>query len=234
VQDAAAVTGVAPIFVDDAAQNCIVIVPGANAALSPADVVAASTAIAAADVVVCQLEVPVATVVAAFRVARAAGVTTIFNPAPAAVVPDELWQLTDIVVPNETEAELLTGIAVTDDAQAEAAARALLGRGPRAAIITLGRRGSLVVSAGESVRIPPVSVDAVDTTGAGDAYVGTLAVGLAARLSLGEAARRANLVAALSVTRAGTQTSFPDLAAAESFLARHDLTLLGTTSNVAR
>jgi len=135
-------------------------------------------------------------------------------------------------VPNETEAELLTGIAVTDDVQAEAAARALLDRGLRAVIITLGRRGSLVVSADENVRIAPVSVDAVDTTGAGDAYVGTLAVGLAARLSLVEAARRANLVAALSVTRAGTQTSFPDLTAAESFLARYDLALLGASSIV--
>jgi ribokinase len=236
VQNPAAVTGVATIFVDDAAQNCIVIVPGANAALSAPDVEAARPAIVAADVLVCQLEVPVAAVIAALRIAREAGVTTIFNPAPAAAVPDELWRLTDIAVPNETEAELLTGIAVNDDAQAQAAARSLLARGPRAVIITLGRRGSLVVTADDCTRIEPVSVEAIDTTGAGDAYVGTLAVCLAGGLTLVDATRRANLVAALSVTRAGTQTSFPDQPTAQAFLARHDLTLLGVapTTSAAR
>lgn len=222
-RDERQVTGVATIFVDDDAQNCIVIVPGANDALSPADVDAAASAIAGADVVVCQLETPVAAAIAAFRIARGAGVRTIFNPAPAAAVPDEIWQLTDIVVPNETEAALLTGIAVADDAQAEAAARVLLTRGARAVILTLGQRGSLVVTPDASERIAPVRVAAVDTTGAGDAYVGTLAACLGSGQPLVEAARRANLVAALSVTRAGTQTSFPDAVAAQSFLAEHGL-----------
>jgi ribokinase len=225
IRDADAVTGVAVIFVDDAAQNCIAIVPGANGALSPDDVGAAAAAIEAADVVVCQLEVPVPAVIAAFRIARAAGIPTIFNPAPAAPVPEELWELTDIAIPNETEIELLTGIAVTDDTQAEAAARALLARGPRAVIVTLGRRGSLVVTPDACTRIEPVTVEAVDTTGAGDAFVGTLAVCLAARLPLADAAMRANLVAALSVTQAGTQTSFPAAAHAADFLARYGLTL---------
>lgn len=222
-RDERQVTGVATIFVDDDAQNCIVIVPGANDALSPADVDAAASAIAGADVVVCQLETPVAAAIAAFRIARGAGVRTIFNPAPAAAVPDEIWQLTDIAVPNETEAALLTGIAVADDAQAEAAARALLTRGARAVILTLGQRGSLVVTPDASERIAPVRVAAVDTTGAGDAYVGTLAACLGSGQPLVEAARRANLVAALSVTRAGTQTSFPDAVTAQSFLAEHGL-----------
>jgi ribokinase len=226
LQDAQQVTGVATIFVDDAAQNCIVIVPGANDALCAADVQAAAPAIEAADVVVCQLEVPVAAANAAFEIARAAGVKTIFNPAPAAAVPPGLWALTDVVVPNETEAELLTGVHVGDDAQAETAARVLLARGSRAVILTLGARGSLIVTSDQVERIAPVHVDAVDSTGAGDAYVGTLAVCLAAGLSLTAAARRANLVAAYSVMHAGTQTSFPDAAAAEQFLARYDLTLL--------
>ena len=232
LQDAQHVTGVATIFVDDAAQNCIVIVPGANDALSAADVGAAAGAIAAADVVVCQLEVPVAAAIAAFRIARGAGVKTIFNPAPAAAVPDEIWRLTDVAVPNETEAALLTGLAVDDDAQAETAARALLARGAGAVILTLGRRGSLVVTPDGRERIIPVTVDAVDSTGAGDAYVGTLAVCLAAGFSLVDAARRANLVAALSVTRAGTQTSFPDFATAEQFVARYNFVLLPAASTL--
>jgi ribokinase len=225
-RDAGHATGVATILVDDVAQNCIAIAPGANAALSVADVEAAAGAIAAADVVVCQLEVPVAAAIAAFRIARAAGVKTIFNPAPAAAVPDEVWQLTDVATPNETEAELLTGIRAGDDAQAERAAQALRARGARAVILTLGTRGSLVVTPDGSERILPVPVDAVDSTGAGDAYVGTLAVCIAAGLSLVDAARRANLVAALSVTRPGTQTSFPDRRAAEEFVAHHGLAFL--------
>jgi ribokinase len=231
LRDAQHATGVATILVDDAAQNCIVIAPGANAALSVQDVVAASSAIAAADVVVCQLEVPVAAAIAAFHIARAAGVKTIFNPAPATLVPDEVWQLTDVATPNETEAELLTGIHAGDDGQAESAARALLARGARAVILTLGTRGSLAVAPDGSERILPVTVAAVDTTGAGDAYVGTLAVCLAAGLSLVDAARRANLVAALSVTRPGTQTSFPNAAEAREFLARYDIALFPGASS---
>jgi ribokinase len=225
VRDETAATGVAPIFVDDDAQNCIAVVPGANGALSAADVHAAAAAIAAADVLICQLEVPLEAVHAAFALARAAGVISILNPAPAADVPADIWQLTDIVVPNETEAALLTGRAVDDDARAERAARALLAYGPGVVIVTLGVRGSLVVTGGFAERVAPVAVAAVDTTGAGDAYVGTLAVCLAAGMPALEAARRANLVAALSVTQAGTQTSFPDARAAAEFVARHGLSL---------
>jgi ribokinase len=225
VRDPARVSGVAPIFVDDDAQNVVVIVPGANAALDIHDVARAQPAIEDADVLVCQLEVPVETVLAAFAIARAAGVRTIFNPAPAGPVPDALWGLTDVALPNETEAEALTGIAVANDGDAGRAARALLDRGAGAVILTLGRRGSLVVTAGGVDRIEPVRVSAVDPTGAGDAYVGTLAVCLAAKMPLLDAARRANLVAALSVTAAGTQTSFPDRAAADAFVAGYGLDL---------
>jgi ribokinase len=221
-QDALHATGVAPIFVDDAAENCIVIVAGANSALTPADVHIAAQAITSAGVVVCQLEIPLETVQSALALARTAGIPTILNPAPAAAVPDALWALTDIAVPNESEAALLTGLPVDDDAQAERAARALLARGPRVVVLTLGRRGSLVVTSGETVHVAPLEeVRAVDTTGAGDAFVGTLAVCLAAGLTVVDAAHRANLVAGLSVTRAGTQTSFPDRATAQAHAATH-------------
>ncbi len=216
-------SGVATILVDDSAQNIIVIVPGANLGLSPADVQSAAPAIRSADVVVCQLEVPVETTLEAFRVASAAGVRTVLNPAPAAPLPDELLRLTDLCVPNEPEAETLTGHVVTTREEAEAACRALLRRGPHVVIITLGERGALLAD-GETVEhVPPVRVTAVDTTGAGDAFIGSLAVFLAEGLGVREAVRRANAVAALSVTRLGTQVSFPTRAAANAFLAQHGL-----------
>jgi ribokinase len=216
-------SGVAPIFVDDHAQNFIVIVPGANLGLSPADVHAAREVILSADVLVCQLEVPVETTLEAFRVARSGGVRTVLNPAPAARLPDELLQLTDICAPNETETELLTGQSVTTVAEAEAAARLLRARGPKVVILTLGERGALVVDGDAVEHVPAVSVAAVDPTGAGDAFIGSLAVYVADGLPLRDAVQRANAVAALSVTKIGTQVSFPQRADADAFLRQQGL-----------
>lgn len=224
VMDDERFSGVAPIFVDDSAQNFIVIIPGANLGLSPADARGAASVIKSADALICQLEVPVETTLEAFRVAKAKGVRTILNPAPAAPLPDELLRLTDLCVPNETEAEALTGQAVTTVTDAEAAAQALLKRGPRTVIITLGDRGSLLVEDRIVELIPPVRVAAVDPTGAGDAYIGSLAVFLAEGLPMRDAVRRANAVAALSVTRVGTQVSFPTRSAADAFLAEQGIT----------
>ena len=212
-------TGVAPILVDDSAQNVIVVVPGANQGLGPAEVRRASPAILAADAVVGQLEVPVETTLEAFRIARAGAVRTILNPAPAATGLDPLLGLADLCVPNESEAEQLTGHPVTSRAEAEVAARALLGRGARAVIVTLGADGALVVDHDGAEHIPALRVAAVDPTGAGDAFIGSLAVFLAEGLALRVAARRANAVAALSVTRIGAQESFPTRAQLQAFLA---------------
>lgn len=212
-------SGVAPIFVNDNAQNFIVIVPGANMALSPADVRAASSVILAADLLVCQLEIPIETTLEAFRVAKEGGVRTILNPAPAAALPDELLQLADICAPNETETELLTGLPVSTAADAELAARALLDRGPKIVILTLGERGVLVVDRESAVHVEALRVDAVDPTGAGDAFIGSLAVFLGEGLELAAAVQRANAVAALSVTNIGTQISFPRRAEADAFIA---------------
>jgi ribokinase len=216
-------SGVAPIFVDDNAQNFIVIVPGANLGLSPADVFAARDAIREADLVVCQLEVPVETTLEAFRTAKAAGVRTILNPAPAAPLPDELLELTDICAPNETETELLTGLPVRTLDEAEDAARRLLDRGPQVVILTLGERGVLLVNGCGAEHIPALPVEAVDPTGAGDAFIGALATFLGEGMLLGEAAQRANAVAAVSVTRIGTQVSFPTRVEADMFLQQHGL-----------
>jgi len=207
-------TGVAPIWVDGATgNNAIIVVPGANDLLTAEDVAGAREAIARAQIVVCQWECPLATTLAALHSGRAAGVMTIFNPAPArAELPPEAYQLSDIFCPNESETELLTGQPVDTLAQVEAAARTLLARGAGQVIITLGERGSLLVTASEAHHVPAPSVKAVDTTGAGDAFVGSLAYFLAAGAPILEAMQRANQIAARSVQRPGTQTSFPSAA----------------------
>jgi ribokinase len=205
-----AFSGVAPIAVDPDGHNAIIIVTGANDLLTPQEIEAALPVIAAAQILVCQLEIPMETTLAALRIARQEGVTTIFNPAPARPrLPDELYQLSGIFCPNESETELLTGLPVSSQEETEAAARALLQRGAGTVILTLGERGSLLVTATDSVHVPATSVKALDTTGAGDAFVGSLAYFLAAGKPLAEAMRRANYIAAISVQSSGTQTSFP-------------------------
>jgi ribokinase len=221
--DASRPSGAAAIVVDDAARNCILVVPGANGALTPADVTAAAPAIRGADVLLCQFEVPLEATLEAFRLARAAGVRTVLNPAPVVPPPVELLRLTDLCVPNETEIELLTGRTVASAEQADAATRALADCGPHAVILTLGERGALVLEAGTALTVPAPAVTAVDPTGAGDAFIGGLAVFSARGLALPEAARRACAVAALSVTRPGAQASFPSQPEAEAFLARQGL-----------
>jgi len=216
-------SGVAPIFVDDNAQNFIVIVPGANLGLLPADVQKARQVILEADILICQLEILTETTLEAFRIAKSGNVRTILNPAPAAPIPDELLKLTDICAPNETETELLTGEPVGKLDEAEAAARKLLSRGPGTVILTLGERGALLVDKNNVENIPAIKVDAVDPTGAGDAFVGSLAAFLGEGLSMQNAIRRANAVAALSVTRIGTQVSFPKRAEADDFLKQQGL-----------
>jgi ribokinase len=216
-------SGVAPIFVDDSARNFIVIVPGANMGLLPPDVHAARDVILAADLLVCQLEVPLETTLEAFRVAKSGGVRTVLNPAPAALLPDELLQLTDICAPNETETELLTRQPVRSLEEAVDAAKLLHARGPAVVILTLGDNGALLVDGEHIEHVPAVSVPAVDPTGAGDAFIGSLAVYLGEGLSLREAVLRANAVAALSVMKIGTQVSFPLRAEADSFLKQHGL-----------
>jgi ribokinase len=207
-------TGVAPIWVEESSgNNAIIVAAGANNLLTPEDVENARVALTTAQVLVCQWEIRTDTVLTALRIAHEAGVTTIFNPAPAHTeIPAELYSHIDILCPNESETERLTGMAVTSIEQATAAAQALLRRGPRTIILTLGERGSLLVTAEANQHIPAPSVQAVDTTGAGDAFVGSLAYYLAEGQPITEAMQRANRIAALSVQQAGAQSSFPNLA----------------------
>jgi ribokinase len=205
-------SGVAPITVDEqTGQNSIIIVPGANLGLSPADARAASAAIQSADVLICQFEILMETTLEAFKIAKAGGKTvTILNPAPAAAMPDELFRLTDILAPNESETGLLTGLPVDSIEQAAEAAKALLKRGPKIVIITLGQRGALFLeSGGTPQHIPAQTVQAVDSTGAGDAFIGSLAYFLALKRPVRDAVERAVAIATHSVLKQGTQTSFP-------------------------
>jgi ribokinase len=210
-------TGTAAVVVDDAARNCIVVVPGANGTLSSEDVGRAAAAVRSARLLLCQLEVPVATSLEAFRLARQAGVTTVLNPAPAVPLPDELIRLSDLCIPNERELEVLTGRPVASLEEVVAAAHVLRQRGPRTVVVTLGGRGAAVVDESGNDHVSGRAVAAVDTSGAGDAFIGSLAVFLAEGLPLRSAVGKANAAAALSVMRPGTQASFPTRAGVEAF-----------------
>lgn len=202
-------TGVAPIFVEPNGQNRIIVVKGANDRLGPADVDAAAEDLRRVDAIILQFEIPLETIYYTIRFARAHGIRCIVNPAPA--VPANLAELAgaDYFIPNESEAEQLTGLAVRSEAEAAACAAALLDKGFRRVVITLGARGSLVADAAGHTYVPPFAVTASDTTGAGDAFIGSFAVFLAEGMPEQDAVARANLYAALSTTRIGTQKSFP-------------------------
>jgi ribokinase len=202
-------TGVAPIFVEPSGQNRIIVVKGANERLVPADIDAAAAQLRSVNIIILQFEIPLDTVYHAVRFARDNGIRCIVNPAPA--LPATWSNLTgaDYFIPNETEAELITGKPVHTLQDAEACATSLLQRGFGKVILTLGARGSLIAGPEGFALIPPYTVNAKDTTGAGDAFIGSLAVFLAEGIPEKDALARANLYAALSTTRVGTQKSFP-------------------------
>jgi ribokinase len=216
-------SGVALIAVDDTAENTIVIVPGANGAVSSADIPRLEQALDGARTLLLQLEVPIETVVAAARAAHTRGVTVILDPAPALSLPDELYTLADIITPNEHEATTLTGIAVHDDQGAIAAARALIARGARRVALKLGARGALTADAEGEQFWPPFNVTPVDTVAAGDAFNGGLAVALSEGRSFNEAIRWGLAAGALSVTRYGAQPSMPERDEVLTLLAQEHL-----------
>jgi ribokinase len=201
-------TGAATIVVEPNGQNRIIVVKGANDQLSPADVDAAADVLGGVDTIILQFEIPLETIYHTVRFAQAHKIRCIVNPAPA--LPADLASLAaaDYFIPNETEAELLTGRPVHTLEEAAACAQALLQQGFRRVILTLGARGSLIAAPEGRVHVPPFAVTAVDTTGAGDAFIGSLAVFLAEGAAEKDAVAAANVYAALSTTRVGTQKSF--------------------------
>jgi len=221
VQTKQAPSGVALIMVDENGNNVIVVAPGANRKLSPEDVRKAESDIASCGAVVAQLEVPAETVELAAELANGFKVPFILDPAPAQKLSPELLEMVDVLTPNETEAQILTDIAVTDKDSAHTAAKNLLGSGVKAVILTMGAKGFLLATKNQTEFVPAIKVDAVDATAAGDAFTGALAFGLAQGQELFEAALFANCVAALSVTKMGAQSSMPAKQEVESFMSPH-------------
>lgn len=203
-------TGVALILVDeDSAQNEIVVVPGACQNITPEDVERCRGLIEGASILLLQHEINADAQRAAIEIAHAAGAYIVLNPAPAMPIPDDLLAKIDVVTPNETEAQALTGIAVTCEAEAQLAAKAFLDRGVRSAVITMGALGVFATDGARSEMLPRLEVDAIDTTGAGDAFNGGFVMALSEGKDLFEAVRYGNATGALSVTRLGTAPAMP-------------------------
>ncbi|MCE5251998.1 ribokinase [bacterium] len=218
-KDPSAPSGVALIFVDEKGENSIAVASGANARVSPSDMDAAREALVSAGNVLMQLEIPLETVEIAAKTACVNGVRVILNPAPAQPLGDDLLKNVSILTPNETEAELLTGIRVENERDAAKAADKLLDKGVGTVLITLGARGVFAAAPDFRGIIPAFRVQqAVDTTAAGDVFNGVLAVSLAEGKCLVDAVRFSNAAAALSVTRLGAQTSAPYRSEIEEFL----------------
>ncbi|MGB2807875.1 MAG: ribokinase [Sedimentisphaerales bacterium] len=213
-------SGVALIMVDDDGNNVIVVAPGANHKLTPEDVKEAESDIALSGALVAQLEVPIETIEFAAGLANKSNVPFILDPAPAQELSEQLLKMVDVLTPNETEARILTGIEVKDQKSAESAAQKLLECGVKNVILTMGAIGYLSVGKEGKEFVAARKVTAVDSTAAGDAFTGSLAVGLARGQSLSEAALFANNVAAVSVTKMGAQPSMPTVQEVEAFISK--------------
>lgn len=219
VSTVAGSSGVALIVVDDSSQNAIVIVAGSNGELTPASLQAFDAVLQAADVIVCQLEVPMDTVAHALERGRELGKTVILNPAPASgPLPAEWYASVDYLIPNESEATALSGVTVDSIESAKVAATQLIQAGAGKVIITLGSQGALFADGQGFEHLPAPKVKAVDTTAAGDTFVGGFAAALANGKSEAEAIRFGQVAAALSVTRAGAQPSIPTLHDVQGFV----------------
>jgi ribokinase len=221
IEDADSHTGSAFIFLEEGTgQNAIIVCPGAAGRITVEDIHANRALIEGAGVFLTQLEQPLAAAEEGLALARAAGVTTILNPAPAATLSDRMLAMVDIITPNESEAESLTGLPVTSLTEAEAAADALIARGVGAAIITLGEKGVLYRKDGQSLHVPARAPGPVaETTGAGDAFTGGLATALSEGRPMADALRFGCAVAGISVTRTGAASAMPTRAEVEAFLA---------------
>ena len=218
LHDAGGSSGMALISVDHRAENTIVVVPGVNAHVCVDDIEAAADLIARSDILLLQLEVPLAAVTRAAELAQRAGTTVILNPSPAQELPVSLLRLVDILVPNAEEVGYLSGMGSPVDP--ESAAGMLRANGAKSVVITLGDRGASVITDDGEMEVPAYEVDALDTTGAGDAFVGNLAASLDSGLSLLEAAEFASAAAALSVRSTGAQSSMPRRDQTLEFIAR--------------
>ena len=210
-------SGVALIMVDGAGQNSISVALGANNTLTVEDVMPALEQVESGDIVLLQLEIPMETVDACVAVAAAKGARVVLNPAPAAVVSEHTLSMLYLITPNQTEAQTLTGVDVTDEATAQLAAQVLVSHGVERVVITMGSAGAYLYEEGKGVLIPACKVSAVDTTAAGDVYNGALCAALAEGRSLQDALKFATKASAISVTRVGAQPSVPTREEVDNF-----------------
>jgi ribokinase len=215
LRDAEAATGVALITLDSHGQNTIVVASGANARLTPEDILKARPAFESAAILLVQLESPIPAILQAFELARQYGMKVILNPAPALPLDEVFLQGVDILIPNQTELAFLTGKTSPREG-----ALALAAIGISQVIVTLGEHGVLICEDGKALEIPAHPVNVVDTVAAGDAFVGAFAVALLEGKNVEQAARWGNAAGALAVTRAGAQPSLPDRTELEQFLAK--------------
>lgn len=202
-------SGVALIFVDGNAENCISVATGANGDLTPEDIEASTDLIRSSSILVLQNEIPIESVLKAARIAHEAGAYVILNPAPACALPEEIFQYVDLMTPNQTESEFYTGIPVNDEASAQKAADALRAKGVKDIIMTMGSKGSMGFTSEGTFFTPSRKVEAVDTTAAGDTFCGGLAVAISEGKTLPEAAEFATAASALTVQKMGAQESIP-------------------------
>ena len=213
-------SGVALILLDEQAENMIVAVYGANLACDEAQVAAVDDALDGADVLLLQLETPLDVALSAVALAKEWGATVVWDPAPALKMGHEAYRLCDVLTPNQAEVEFLTGIAVTDPASAEAAAKVLVEQGVRAPVVTLGSGGAFFLTRDESGLVPPFNVDAIDSVAAGDAFAAGLGIALAEGESLAGAVKFGSAAGALAVTKSGAQEAMPYRAEVDALIAR--------------
>jgi ribokinase len=219
-RDEQAGSGTALIVVDASGENSIVISPGANGRITPADVDRAEDLIARAKIVLLQLEIPLRVVEHTIRMAARHGVLTILNPAPAGDIPEEVYREAGILVPNESELAVLTGARIEGLDKVEAAARQLLKTGMQAVVVTLGRRGACLVTKDATALVPAFPIRVVDTTAAGDAFIAGLAVARLNGEGLEAAVRYANACGAVAATRFGAQPSLPNAKQVDTLIAQ--------------
>ena len=213
-------TGTAIIVVDSSGQNSIVLSAGANGKVFPADVESVSKL--NPSLILLQLEIPIPTVLHAAQYAKQKEIRVILNPAPAQPIPDELISLTDFIIPNETELSLLTGLEVKDISSAERAAKILLDHGAKNVIVTLGDKGALFASHNQVTQVDAFKVDVIDTTAAGDAFIGGFASALLRGVEIVEAVKYANACGALATTKFGAQPSLPRKEETERFMSMRE------------
>ena len=219
IQDKNNGTGVGMPLIDASGDNSIVIIPRANTALSAKNINQGYEAIANSDILLLQLEVPIEASQRAAEIAKENSTIVILNPAPAREIPDTFLDLVDILTPNESETEILSGISATTEKEAKEAARILMDKGVETVILTLGSRGSLLLTATVESFFPANQVDVVDTTAAGDAFCGALAASLANGSTIEEAVKTGNAAGALAVTKLGAEPSLPNKVDLDRFLA---------------